>query len=186
MPDRDYYNVLEVARDATPDQIKKAYRAMARKYHPDVNPGDKEAEKKFKEAQEAYDILSDADKRKLYDQFGKAAFEGVGAGPRAGGSEWVYQQAGPGPEFVDFSQFFGHGGPNMGGGPGPGAEPTGGALRRSPRPPPRWCRPRRRRATWTAPGSRGRGPVDHPIPHGRPRWPDDHRGPPRGRPSRDA
>lgn len=119
MPDRDYYEILGVSRDATPEQIKKAYRAMARKYHPDVNPGDKTAEKKFQEAQSAYDILGEPEKRKLYDQYGRAAFEGMGAGPRADASEWAYQQAGPGPEFVDFSQFFGPGasvrmGPNAG------------------------------------------------------------------------
>ena len=60
MPERDYYEVLGVARDATPEAIKKAYRGLARKYHPDVNPGDKTAEAKFKEVQQAYDILSDA------------------------------------------------------------------------------------------------------------------------------
>ena len=64
MPDRDYYDVLGVARDATPDQLKKAYRAMARKHHPDVNPGDKAAERHFKEAQKAYDILSEPEKRR--------------------------------------------------------------------------------------------------------------------------
>jgi DnaJ-class molecular chaperone len=81
MADRDYYEVLGVARDVTPDAIKKAYRTMARKYHPDVNPGDKKAEAKFKEAQQAYDVLSDAEKRALYDLYGKAAFEGMAALP---------------------------------------------------------------------------------------------------------
>lgn len=109
MPDRDYYEILGVSRDASADQIKRAYRSMARKYHPDVNPGDKSSEKKFQEAQSAYDILGDPEKRKLYDQYGRAAFEGMGAGPRADASEWAYQQSGPGPEFVDFSQFFGPG-----------------------------------------------------------------------------
>ena len=61
MPERDYYEVLGVAREATPEAIKKAYRGLARKYHPDVNPGDKTAESKFKEVQQAYDILSDAE-----------------------------------------------------------------------------------------------------------------------------
>lgn len=112
MADRDYYEVLGVARDASADAIKKAYRALARKHHPDVNPGDKTAEAKFKEAQQAYDILSEPEKRSLYDRFGKAAFEGgaAAAGPRAGASEWTARQAGPGYEDFDFSEFFGSGG----------------------------------------------------------------------------
>lgn len=112
MPDRDYYEVLGVARDASPEAIKKAYRGMARKFHPDVNPGDKKAEGKFKEAQKAYDVLSDSEKRSLYDRYGHAAFEGMAAaGPRSGASEWTAQQAGPmggGFENIDFSQFFGN------------------------------------------------------------------------------
>ena len=80
---RDYYEVLGVSKDADDAAIKKAYRALAKKYHPDMNPGDKEAEKKFKEASEAYAVLSDADKRRQYDQFGHAAFEQGGGG--AGG-----------------------------------------------------------------------------------------------------
>ena len=77
---RDYYEVLGVSRGASDDEIKKAYRALAKKYHPDMNPGDKEAEVKFKEASEAYAVLSDADKKRQYDQFGHSAFEGGGAG----------------------------------------------------------------------------------------------------------
>lgn len=73
---RDYYEVLGVDRNADDAAIKKAYRALAKKYHPDMNPGDAEAEKKFKEASEAYAVLSDSDKRRQYDQFGHAAFEG--------------------------------------------------------------------------------------------------------------
>ncbi len=80
---RDYYEVLGVQRGASDDEIKKAYRALAKKYHPDMNPGDKEAEVKFKEASEAYAVLSDADKRRQYDQFGHSAFEG-GAGGAGG------------------------------------------------------------------------------------------------------
>ncbi len=78
---RDYYEVLGVDKNADDATLKKAYRALAKKYHPDTNPGDAEAEKKFKEASEAYAILSDPDKRRQYDQFGHAAFEGgAGAG----------------------------------------------------------------------------------------------------------
>jgi DnaJ-class molecular chaperone len=108
MPERDYYDVLGIARDASPEQIKKAYRGLARKFHPDVNPGDKKAEASFKEAQAAYDVLSDPEKRSLYDRYGMAGFEGFGpAGPRSGASQWTAHQAGPGFENVDFSQFFG-------------------------------------------------------------------------------
>ena len=73
---RDYYEVLGIDKNADDAAIKKAYRQLAKKYHPDMNPGDAEAEKKFKEASEAYAVLSDADKRRQYDQFGHAAFEG--------------------------------------------------------------------------------------------------------------
>lgn len=82
MAKRDYYEVLGVSKTATPDEIKKAYRKLAIKYHPDKNPGDKEAEEKFKEAAEAYSVLSDADKRQRYDQFGHA---GVGGAAGNGG-----------------------------------------------------------------------------------------------------
>ena len=75
---RDYYEVLGVDRNASADDIKKAYRKLAIKYHPDKNPGDKEAEEKFKEAAEAYSVLSDADKKARYDQFGHAGVEGAG------------------------------------------------------------------------------------------------------------
>ncbi len=77
---RDYYEVLEVTKGASDAEIKKAYRKVAKKYHPDTNPGDKEAEEKFKEAAEAYAVLSDPEKRAKYDQFGHAAFE-QGGGP---------------------------------------------------------------------------------------------------------
>ncbi|MCM1153103.1 MAG: molecular chaperone DnaJ [Muribaculum sp.] len=81
---RDYYEVLGVSKTATPEEIKKAYRKMAIKYHPDKNPGDKAAEEKFKEAAEAYDVLSDEKKRKMYDQFGHSMGQG-GFGGGAGG-----------------------------------------------------------------------------------------------------
>ena len=82
---RDYYEVLGVDKNADDAALKKAYRALAKKYHPDVNPGDAEAEKKFKEASEAYAVLSDAEKRRQYDQFGHAAFGGGGGAGGAGG-----------------------------------------------------------------------------------------------------
>ena len=93
---RDYYEVLGVSRDATEDDLKKAYRKLAKQYHPDINPGNKEAEEKFKEATEAYGVLSDPDKRRQYDQFGHAAFEGGAGG--AGGFDF---------SGMDFSDIFG-------------------------------------------------------------------------------
>ena len=80
---RDYYEVLGVDRNADQNAIKKAYRKLAKKYHPDTNAGNPQAEQKFKEVTEAYTVLSDPEKKKLYDQFGHAAFDGAGAG--AGG-----------------------------------------------------------------------------------------------------
>ena len=77
---RDYYEVLGVDRNADDDALKKAYRKLAKKYHPDVNPGNQEAAEKFKEASEAYSVLSDPQKRSQYDQFGHAAFEQGGPG----------------------------------------------------------------------------------------------------------
>lgn len=87
---RDYYDVLGISRDADAAAIKRAYRKLAKKYHPDSNPGDKTAEQMFKDVNEAYDVLSDPKKKKLYDQFGHAAFDetagyGQGAGAGAGG-----------------------------------------------------------------------------------------------------
>ena len=82
---RDYYEVLGIQKGASDTDIKKAYRSLAKKYHPDVNPGDKEAEAKFKEVNEAYEVLSDADKKAKYDQYGHAAFDPSGAGFGGGG-----------------------------------------------------------------------------------------------------
>ena len=93
---RDYYEVLGVPKDADAAALKKAYRALAKKYHPDSNPGDAEAEKKFKEASEAYAVLSDAEKRRQYDQYGHAAFDGAAGG--AGGFDF---------NGADFSDIFG-------------------------------------------------------------------------------
>ena len=80
---KDYYKILGIDKNADENTIKKAYRKLAKKYHPDMNPGDKEAEAKFKEATEAYGVLSDPDKRRQYDQFGHAAFENGGGGAGA-------------------------------------------------------------------------------------------------------
>lgn len=107
---RDYYEVLGVSKDADDAAIKKAYRALAKKYHPDMNPGDVEAEKKFKEASEAYAVLSDAEKRRQYDQFGHAAFEG-GAGGAGGFGGFDFNGADFGDIFGDiFGDLFGGGG----------------------------------------------------------------------------
>ena len=106
---RDYYEILGVSRDADDATLKKAYRALAKKYHPDMNPGDAEAEKKFKEASEAYAVLSDADKRRQYDQFGHAVFEG-GAGGAGGYGGFDFNGADFGDIFGDiFGDLFGGG-----------------------------------------------------------------------------
>ncbi len=104
---RDYYEVLGVEKNANESAIKSAYRKLAKKYHPDMNPGDQEAEKKFKEASEAYAVLSDADKRRKYDQFGHAAFEQGGGGGGFGGFDFGGDM---GDIFGDiFGDFFGGG-----------------------------------------------------------------------------
>ena len=90
---RDYYEVLGVDKNADDAAIKKAYRVLAKKYHPDTNPGDKEAEAKFKEASEAYAVLSDSEKRQKYDQFGHAAFDGSG-GAGTGGFDFNFDDMG--------------------------------------------------------------------------------------------
>lgn len=103
---RDYYEVLGISKGASDSEIKKAYRVLAKKYHPDTNPGDKEAEAKFKEASEAYAVLSDAEKRRQYDAYGHAAFEQGGGG--AGGFDFNNMDMGD--IFGDiFGDFFGGG-----------------------------------------------------------------------------
>ena len=111
----DYYKILEVRRDASQAAIQKAYRELARKYHPDMNPDDKTAKTKFQQIQKAFDVLNDPEKREMYDRYG-SSFETTGAGGPRAGTTW-----GPGGGFtvedIDFSQFFGE---------RFGAEPAGG------------------------------------------------------------
>ena len=124
---RDYYEVLGVGKSATDDEIKKAYRVLAKKYHPDMNPGDASAADKFKEASEAYAVLSDPEKRRQYDQFGHAAFENGGGG-YGGGFDFS------GTDFSDifgdiFGDFFGGGRARS----GRGGQARGANLRTSVR-----------------------------------------------------
>lgn len=117
MSKRDYYEILGVAKGATADEIKKAYRKVAMQYHPDRNPGDKAAEEKFKEAAEAYEVLSDADRRGQYDRFGHAGVSGNGRGGGygSGNMEDIFSQFGD--IFGDdiFGSFFGGGAGRRGG-----------------------------------------------------------------------
>src|SRR5438874_6533584 len=107
---RDYYEVLGVPRNASEADVKKAYRKLARQYHPDRNPGDKSAETKFKEIQQAYDVLSDKKQREQYDRFGFAG-AGAGAGPGAGPFQWGggggFRNVPPDEAAEVFRQFFG-------------------------------------------------------------------------------
>ncbi|MEE1102180.1 MAG: molecular chaperone DnaJ [Agathobacter sp.] len=114
---RDYYEVLGVSKTATDDEIKKAFRKTAKKYHPDMHPDDKECEEKFKECQEAYAVLSDPEKRRQYDQFGHAAFEGG-----AGGGGFDFSGMDFGDIFGDiFGDFFGGSRGSYNNGPAKGA-----------------------------------------------------------------
>ncbi len=119
MSKRDYYEILEVQKNASADEIKKAYRKMAIKYHPDKNPGDKASEEKFKEAAEAYEVLSTSDKKQRYDQYGHAGMGGNGGGGRGG-----YGGGGFGGMKMDdiFSQFGDVFGGHFGGGGGRGGK----------------------------------------------------------------
>ena len=102
MAKRDYYELLGVAKNASADEVKKAYRKLAMQHHPDRNPGDKSAEQKFKDLSEAYDVLKDDQKRAAYDRFGHAAFEG-GRGPGGNPGDFGFAQG-----FADiFDEMFG-------------------------------------------------------------------------------
>ncbi|HTL11445.1 MAG TPA: molecular chaperone DnaJ, partial [Bdellovibrionota bacterium] len=124
MAKRDYYEVLGVAKSASGEEVKKAYRKLAIQFHPDKNPGNKEAEEKFKEATEAYEVLSDQKKRQMYDQFGHAAAGGGGPGGFGGGGFEGFAGAGGINDIFEdiFGDFFGGGGARGG---------RGGSRRRS-------------------------------------------------------
>jgi len=129
MSKRDYYEVLGVSRSASKDEIRKAYKKLARKYHPDVKPPDPDAEKKFSEITEAYDVLSDEEKRKAYDQFGHNV---RGAGGPAGGNPFQGFGGGSGGASFDLDDLLG--GMFGGGGGGGGGNPFSGGRRGQPRP----------------------------------------------------
>lgn len=104
MPDNDYYKTLGVSREASAEEIRKAYKKLARQYHPDVKPNDKQAAEKFKEVQEAYSVLGDSEKREQYDRYG-AAFQGAGGGPYSRTYRWTGGPGGAGP--IDLGDLFG-------------------------------------------------------------------------------
>src|SRR5436305_3940250 len=126
-PKHDYYETLGVQRKASADDIRKAYRKLARKFHPDLNPGDKSSEDRFKNVQEAYDILSDSKKRQMYDQFGFYSENGAAGPPPGSGG------GGQGQHFdfsgFDFSDFASGGGARAGTGAGRRSTETGGGFR---------------------------------------------------------
>jgi molecular chaperone DnaJ len=116
MSKRDYYEVLGVSKGSAADEIKKSYRKVAMQYHPDRNPGDKTAEEKFKEAAEAYEVLSDGDKRAQYDRYGHAGVSGAGRGGHSQNMEDIFSQFGDVFGEDVFGSFFGGGGRRGGGG----------------------------------------------------------------------
>src|SRR3984893_8360847 len=127
-PKHDYYETLGVARKASADDVRKAYRKLARKYHPDLNPGDKSSEERFKNVQEAYDVLSDPKKRQMYDQYGfysENGFTGAGGPGGPGGGP------GPGMDFggFDFSDYFQNAAGSGAGRRAEGAPGSGGGFR---------------------------------------------------------
>ncbi|MDG2207752.1 MAG: J domain-containing protein [Pirellulales bacterium] len=139
----DYYSVLGVARDASTADIEKAYRDLARKYHPDMNPDDAESKTKFQQVQQAFDVLKDPEKREMFDRYG-SSFDAAGGGPgggnpfaggHPGGGGFRFESGGPGGATFDFSEIFGGGGGaggfeevfrNVGGGGPAGAGPSRG------------------------------------------------------------
>src|SRR5258707_14686244 len=121
MPKTDYYRLLDVPRNASEADIKKAYRRLAMKFHPDRNPGDKSAEESFKEAKEAYEMLSDASKRAIYDQHGHAGIDAARHGGRGGLGRHKYFQDIFGDDFDDIF------GCSRRGRPAPGVDPRGDA-----------------------------------------------------------
>jgi len=129
-PKHDYYETLKVPRNASADEVRKSYRKLARKYHPDLNPGDKAAEERFKNVQEAYDILSEPKKREMYDQFGfysENGYPGAGPGPGTGAHPPPNMDFGG----FDFTDYFsrGAGGAGTGSGAGSRTRETGGGFK---------------------------------------------------------